>query len=101
MEHLWNKIDHLNGNFRVVPGLRATESTRFMERAMGIELHPKSLSLAGTRCYHPLHKPIVAKCCQIVSPHSTRVFRAIIPLPLDSQDSFEKPLLRQLRPQPL
>lgn len=31
---------------------------------MGIELYPKFLSLAGTRCYHPCHKPIVAKCCQ-------------------------------------
>ena len=33
----------------------------FLERAMGIELHPKFLSLTGTRCYQPLRKPIVAK----------------------------------------
>jgi hypothetical protein len=32
---------------------------------MGIELHPKFLSLAETRCYHPLRESIVAKCCQI------------------------------------
>ena len=31
---------------------------------MGIELHPKFLSLTGTRCYQPLRKSIVAKCCQ-------------------------------------
>jgi hypothetical protein len=35
-----------------------------MERAMGIELHPKFLSLTGTRCYQPLCESIVAKCCQ-------------------------------------
>ena len=35
-----------------------------MERAMGIELHPKFLSLAETRCYQPLCESIVAKCCQ-------------------------------------
>ena len=32
--------------------------------AVGIELYPKLLSLAGTRCYQPLHESIVAKCCQ-------------------------------------
>jgi hypothetical protein len=37
LEHLWNKIDHLKGDFGWFPGVRATESTRFMERAMGIE----------------------------------------------------------------
>ena len=31
---------------------------------MGIELHPKFLSLAETRCYQPLRESIVAKCCQ-------------------------------------
>jgi hypothetical protein len=31
---------------------------------MGIELHPKFLSLTGTRCYQPLCESIVAKCCQ-------------------------------------
>jgi hypothetical protein len=35
-----------------------------MERAMGIELYPKFLSLAETSCYQPLCEPIVAKCCQ-------------------------------------
>jgi hypothetical protein len=35
-----------------------------MEQAVGIELYPKLLSLAGTRCYQPLRKSIVAKCCQ-------------------------------------
>jgi hypothetical protein len=37
LEHLWNKIDHLKGDFGWFPGVRATESTRFMERAMGIK----------------------------------------------------------------
>ena len=31
---------------------------------MGIELYPKFISLAETRCYQPLCKSIVAKCCQ-------------------------------------
>ena len=31
---------------------------------MGIELYPKFLSLAETRCYQPLCESIVAKCCQ-------------------------------------
>ena len=35
-----------------------------MERAMGIEFHPKFLSLTGARCYPPLPQAIVAKCCQ-------------------------------------
>jgi hypothetical protein len=34
---------------------------------MGIELYPKFLSLAETRCYQPLCESIVAKCCQLVS----------------------------------
>ena len=37
---------------------------------MGIELHPKFLSLTETRCYPPLCEPIVAKCCQITCPYS-------------------------------
>lgn len=32
-----------------------------MERAMGIELHPKFLSLTETRCYQPLRESSVAK----------------------------------------
>src|SRR5258707_13851128 len=32
-----------------------------MERAMGIELYPKFLSLAETRRYQPLYESIVAK----------------------------------------
>jgi len=36
-----------------------------MERAMGIELHPKFLSLTEQRRYQPLPESIVAKCCQI------------------------------------
>jgi hypothetical protein len=39
-------------------------STGFLEWAMGIELYPKFLSLAETRCYQPLRESIVAKCCQ-------------------------------------
>src|SRR5437773_7534028 len=35
-----------------------------LERAMGIELHTKFLSLTETRCYQPLRESIVAKCCQ-------------------------------------
>jgi hypothetical protein len=31
---------------------------------MGIELYPKFLSLAETRCYQPLCESIVAKCYQ-------------------------------------
>jgi hypothetical protein len=31
---------------------------------MGIELYPKFLSLAETRCYQPLCASIVGKCCQ-------------------------------------
>jgi len=41
----------------------------FLERAMGIELHPKSLSLTETRCYQPLRESIVAKCCQTGPTH--------------------------------
>jgi hypothetical protein len=32
----------------------------FLERAMGIGLHPKFLSLTETRCYQPLGESIVA-----------------------------------------
>jgi hypothetical protein len=35
-----------------------------MERAMGIELHPKFLSLTKPRRYQSLSESIVAKCCQ-------------------------------------
>jgi hypothetical protein len=37
------------------------ESSGFLERAMGIELHPKFLSLTETRCYPPLCESIVVK----------------------------------------
>ncbi len=36
---------------------------------MGIELHPKFLSLTGTRCYQPLCESIVANCCQKETRH--------------------------------
>jgi hypothetical protein len=52
LEHPWNKIDHLKGNFGFFPGARATESTRFLERAMGIELLSQILSLGTARRYH-------------------------------------------------
>jgi hypothetical protein len=35
----------------------------FLERAMGIELHLKFLSLTETRCYPPPREAIVANCC--------------------------------------
>jgi len=37
LEHSSTKTPRQNGTIRWVPGVRATESTRFMERAMGIE----------------------------------------------------------------
>lgn len=40
---------------------RVNVSFGFLERAMGIELHPKFLSLTETRCYQPLRESIVAK----------------------------------------
>jgi hypothetical protein len=56
------------GNFRCENQegklVKPTASTGFLERAMGIELHPKFLSLTETRCYQPLCESIVAKCCQ-------------------------------------
>ena len=33
---------------------------------MGIELHPKFISLTEPRCYQPLCKSIVANCCQLL-----------------------------------
>jgi hypothetical protein len=36
-----------------------------LERAMGIEFHPKFLSLTEPRRYQALRESIVAKCCQI------------------------------------
>jgi hypothetical protein len=42
---------------RVVSSL----SSVFLERAMGIELHPKFLSLTEPSCYQLLREPIVAK----------------------------------------
>src|SRR5437762_13859924 len=35
-------------------------------RALSQQLHPKFLSLTGTRCYHPPCESIVAKCCQCI-----------------------------------
>ena len=46
--------------FSSLSSVRATESTRFMERAMGIELHPKFVSLTKPRRYQPLPESIVA-----------------------------------------
>jgi len=40
-----------------------------LERAMGIALYSKFLSLAKTRCYQPLCESIVAKCCQDMVPN--------------------------------
>ena len=36
---------------------------------MGIELHPKFLSLTEPRRYQPLRESIVAKCCHVESQH--------------------------------
>jgi hypothetical protein len=38
----------------------------FLERAMGIELYPKFLSLTETRCYQPLREPILPNVAKIV-----------------------------------
>jgi hypothetical protein len=49
---------------------------------MGIELHPKFLSLTGTRCYPPLSESIVAKCCQVdrnsAQCAETRIFTGVV-----------------------
>jgi hypothetical protein len=45
---------------------------------MGIELHPKFLSLTEPRRYQPLRESIVAKCCQI-GVSAWRVERMLIP----------------------
>jgi hypothetical protein len=37
LEHVWNKTLSLWGDFQQLPGVEATESIGFMERAMGIE----------------------------------------------------------------
>ena len=46
---------------------------------MGIELHPKFLSLTEQRCYQPLRESIVAKCCQIGRFSRSRVEHMLIP----------------------
>jgi hypothetical protein len=37
LEHPWNKILNLWGDFQCLPEVKAIESSEFMERAMGIE----------------------------------------------------------------
>jgi hypothetical protein len=37
LEHLWNKTLSLPGDFQQLPGVKAIESSGFLERAMGIE----------------------------------------------------------------
>src|SRR6516225_11842846 len=43
LDHPWNKTQLFRRVFQCLPGVKAIESSAFMERAMGIELYPKFL----------------------------------------------------------
>jgi hypothetical protein len=43
LEHLWNKTPVLGAVFQELAGIKAIESSRILERAMGIE----SMTIAG------------------------------------------------------
>jgi hypothetical protein len=51
-----SKTDHVQSVSQQPSLVSAIESPRFMERAIGIELHPKFLGLNETRRHHPLRE---------------------------------------------
>ena len=85
LEHLWNKIDHLKGNCGSFPGVRATESTRFMERAMGIEPIANSLSPVESVGLTLLEARIWAQKRGILRPSCAQIY----PSPKSLGDGIE------------